>query len=226
MKKLIKGILELLYFKPLRAIQRKNREKRNKELRKKLINKNPTLIGDNCNVGVMYHDLGLQFTSPTINLYIFPDDYIKFLTRLKYYTTHDIVEIFEEGVDYPIGLIDDIKVYFMHYHSFEEAKEKWIERCRRMDLDNLFITMTKRSFRCTEEHIKAFDKLPYKNKVIFLNTPHPEIKSSFYIKGFEKKDGCGVLLDYEHPTYKAKRYFDRMDYVEFLNTGVIKENEK
>ena len=217
MKKIIKGLLEFVYFKPLHKIQRKNRKIRNQKLRERLLNENPTIIGDNCNVGVMYHDLGLQFTSPTINLYIFPDDYIKFLTRLKYYTTHDVVQVFEDGIDYPIGLIDDIKVYFMHYSSFEDAKNKWEDRCKRMDFDNLFITMTKRSFRCTEEHIEAFDKLPYRNKVIFVNKPHPNIKSSFYIKGFEKKDGCGILLDYEHPKYKAKRYFEQFDYVDFVN---------
>ncbi|MGZ1316735.1 DUF1919 domain-containing protein [Lactobacillus delbrueckii subsp. bulgaricus] len=29
--------------------------------------------------GVIYHDLGLQFKSPTINLWFKPKDYIKFL---------------------------------------------------------------------------------------------------------------------------------------------------
>lgn len=222
MKRLIKKILNIIYFQPLHAIQKKNREKRNQILRERLINKTPTLIGDNCNVGVMYHDLGLKFTSPTINLYIYPDDYIKFLQNLRYYTNHEIVEVFEDGVTFPIGMIDDIKIYFMHYQSFDEAQKKWVERCKRIDFENLYVTMTKRSYRCTEEHIKVFDALPYKNKVIFTNKEYPGIKSNIYIKGFENKDGVGVLLSYEKPTFLAKRYYERFDYVAFLNNGVNK----
>lgn len=215
----VKTVIKKIYFGVLHCIQNYFRNMRNKKLRKRLINKNPSIIGDNCNVGLMYHDLGIRFNSPTIDLYIYPDDYIKFLGKLKYYTSHEIIEVFEDGVNFPIGQIDDIKVYFMHYDSFEIAKSKWQERCKRIDYNNLFITMTKKSARCTDEHIKAFDKLPYKNKVIFTNRLYPEIKSSYYIRGFEKRDGVGVLLSYKCPSFLAKRYFEDFDYVSFINSG-------
>lgn len=216
-KEAIKAIVNFLYKKPLRAVQKRNRNLRNKELRSRLRNTTPSIIGDNCNVGVIYHDLGLQFRSPTINLYIYPDDYIKFLGNLKYYVTHEVAEAFEEGIEYPIGQIDDIKVYFMHYKSFDEAKRKWEERCKRIDFDNLYVMMTKRSSRCTEEHIRIFDGLPYLNKVLFTNKEYPRYKSTFYIKGFENKDGVPILLDYESPKFKARRYLERFDIIAFLN---------
>lgn len=36
------------------------------------------------------------------------------------------------------------------------------------------------------EDLKEFDNLPYEHKIVFTHVPQPEIKSSFYIKGFEK----------------------------------------
>ena len=57
-----------------------------KELkRKRLKNFNPTIISSNCNGGIIYHDLGLPFNSPTINLSMDTDDFIKLVSNLKYY---------------------------------------------------------------------------------------------------------------------------------------------
>ena len=41
-----------------------------KKLRARLVNRDFTLISNNCCAGIIYSDLGLQFTSPTINLYM------------------------------------------------------------------------------------------------------------------------------------------------------------
>lgn len=65
-----------------------------------------------------------------------------------------------------------------------------------------------------------FDALPYKNKVIFTHIPKPEIKSSFYITGFENDKSVGKLNSYidEKSVYK---WYDQFDYVEWFNTGRI-----
>lgn len=51
--------------------------------RRRLSNKNFTILSTNCIGGVMYHNLNLKFLSPTINLWISPHDYIKILKVLK-----------------------------------------------------------------------------------------------------------------------------------------------
>jgi uncharacterized protein (DUF1919 family) len=68
---------------------------------------------------------------------------------------------------------------------------------------------------CTYEDIKRFDDLKYKNKVIFTNKEYKEIKSSYYIHGFEDKSSVGILSNYQN--IFAKRYLDNFDYVSFLN---------
>lgn len=51
-------------------------------LRRRLVNKDITILANNCNAGFIYHDLGLQFKSPTINLFFFKDHFLLSLNIL------------------------------------------------------------------------------------------------------------------------------------------------
>lgn len=193
------------------------RNRINSKKRNRLKNTDFSLIASNCNGGVICHDLNQQFRSPFVNLWLKPKDYIKFLQNIEYYLGCDLKFTKEEDIEYPIGMLDDIKIYFMHYKTEEKAKEKWIERSKRINLDNLFILFTDRD-ECSFEDIKAFDRLPYKNKIIFVNKEYPEIKSAYYIKGFENEKTVGVLTHFVNK-YSGKRYLDYFDYVKWFNEG-------
>ena len=182
--------------------------------RRKLKNFSPSIIASNCNGGIILHDLGLQFNTPTINLYFDSGDFLKFLSDLSGYLEKELAEV-ECEFDYPAGRLGDITIYFMHYPSFAEAKTKWDERKKRINMNNLFIMMTDRN-DCTYEQMREFDKLPYKNKVIFTHQPHQEIVSSVYVKGFENDGEVGILSDWK-PGFWKRRYIDDYDYVTFLN---------
>lgn len=52
-------------------------------MRKRLKNKNFSLITNNCTGGFIYHDLGLRFNSPTINLFFYKDHFFTFLEHLE-----------------------------------------------------------------------------------------------------------------------------------------------
>ena len=73
---------------------------------------------------------------------------------------------------------------------------------------------------CTEEDIRSFDALPYKNKVCFVSRPMPEIKSAYYIPGTERNEndehGIESLTNYIG-RFTGKRLIDGFDYVGFLN---------
>ena len=47
-------------------------------LRKRLKNHDFTLLAPTCIAGVMYHELGMPFLSPTINLWMYDKDFVKF----------------------------------------------------------------------------------------------------------------------------------------------------
>ncbi len=184
----------------------------------KLKNKKPSVIASNCNGAFILHDLGLRFNSPFVNLWIKPSDYLKLLQNFDKYMQADIIEITEEGINYPIGRLIDINIYFQHYASFQEAVDKWKERRKRIDLDNLFILFTDRD-GCTIDDLIVFDSLPFKNKVVFTNKKYSQIKSAFYISGFENLESVGHCFEYM-PNKKGKKYYDQFDYVNWFNNGI------
>ena len=78
---------------------------------------------------------------------------------------------------------------------------------------------------CSYETMRRFDMLPYENKVIFTHIPYPEIKSSYYIPGFERDESVGVLL-YFKKQFLVRRYLDDFDYVSFLNGKGFERKDK
>ncbi len=182
--------------------------------RKKLKNNSPSILCDNCNAGIILHDLGLKFNSPTVNLYFEPDDYLRLISKPHKYLDTVPSEI-ESNKSFPVGMINDITAYFMHFDSFESAKEKWVSRSKRFDYSDYFVMMAEKN-GCTYEHIARFDALPIAHKVIFTHKPYPEFGSAYYIKGFEDEGEVGVLSDWK-PGFLKRRWLDDFDYVAFLN---------
>ena len=184
------------------------------EKRARLKNVDFSIISSNCNGAFMYKDLGLPYLSPTVNLSIEMNDFVKMVKSLEYYMNIEVVELKGEA-KYPVGLLGDIKINFLHYRSFEDAVEKWKERKRRINWDNLFIVGTER-WNCSYETIGDFEQLPYENKILFTHIEYPEFDSTYYIKGFEGQKYLGVLVDYKQQFFQ-RRYLDDFDYVSFLN---------
>lgn len=187
-----------------------------KEMRRaRLQNRTPTIIASNCIGTFMYYDMKLRFNSPTINLSFDMNDYVKLLERLPYYMEQTPMPTADERFSFPCGMLDDIEIRFNHYATFEEAVAKWEERKRRIDMQNLFVIGIDGD-GCTYESMERFDALPYENKVIFTHKPYPEIKSSYYLPGFENDVGIGRATDFTD-TFRIRRYMDAFDYVSFLN---------
>ena len=195
----------------------------NRGNRKKLNNKEPSLLSSNCNGAFLLHDLGLEFRTPTVNLWMKPKDYIELLKHLEAYLKEPLQfdDRLEQQYGYPVGVLKDtVKIYFQHYKTRQEAQEKWEKRSARVDLQNLFIWFTDRD-GCTYEDLKEFDALPYKNKVAFTHVSYPEFKSAFYIEGFEKEKEVGLIFDFKKDKFAVK-YYDDFPYVEWFNGALEK----
>lgn len=191
--------------------------------RRKLKNTTPTIISSNCNGEFWYYDMKLKFLSPTINLSFDMNDYVKMLENLRWYMEQQILPYEDNRFEFPTGKLADIEIRFNHYNTFDEAVAKWDERKKRIDWDNLFILGIDGD-NCSYKTMQRFDKLPYKNKVIFTHIPYPEIESSYYISGFENEKGVGVLLDFKKQ-FLVRRYLDDFDYVSFLNGNGIRRKD-
>jgi uncharacterized protein (DUF1919 family) len=70
-----------------------------------------------------------------------PKDFIKYVSDMEHYIQCEFSFVKEEGINYPIGQLDDIRIYFMHYKTEEQARMKWVERTKRIDREHLFLMM-------------------------------------------------------------------------------------
>ena len=182
-------------------------------------NKNFTIISRDCVGGLIYHQYGTKFLSPTINLYIKLNEFNYFCLYLEEYIRGKMIEISEEEKNFPIGLLipksnklPKIRIYFMHYNSFEEAIKKWNERKERINWNNIYIVnncTTKDSMKLLNKQIvDDFNKIKYK-KMIFVKERHG-FNNEFIIK-----DDKGIIEKRNENSWKY--VFNDFNLNHFLN---------
>ena len=181
--------------------------------RKRLTNANFSIISNNCLGALLTHDYLQPFLSPTVNLFINPSDFVKFISNLEDNLKEDVIEI-TSNKNYPVGSINGCRIDFMHYTTFKEARQQWIKRSKRVNLRNLLLLLVERD-GCTYDNLKRFDSLPYPNKVAIVHKPYPLLKSTIYIPGFEQMNEVGTITDWKN--LFGKRKYDIVDWVKILN---------
>ena len=188
--------------------------------RMRLRNHDVSILCNNCVGAVIAHDLGLQFRSPFVNLWLSPKDYIKFCENIQYYLKCKLNFIVpESGYNYPVALLDDITIYFLHYDSGEEARTSWEKRKKRINFSNIRCLLVERD-GCTKDDLIRFSNIPYPTASL-VHKPMPEIKDTHYIRGFENDGQVGDTIPFRNNHYFGSRFFDDFDYVSFLNRKFI-----
>lgn len=116
---------------------RKN-QKLEEGFRLRLKNDDFTIICPNCIGGIIYHRLGKQFLSPTINMWMSHKDFVKFVSNIKYYVSLD-VDFIESNEKTPVAMLGDIKLHFNHSKTEEAAFNDWNRRKDRINYENMYI---------------------------------------------------------------------------------------
>lgn len=166
------------------------------------ISPDTSIISTNCFAGRIMQDLKMRYNSPTEGIYFMYPDYIKFLKNLKYYLTEATMKFVQVSkydlcnkrrsdleIDYPIGLLDDVEIHFLHYGNEKEAKEKWERRASRINWSKLLIIGMMQN-ECSEMDIVNFDSLPFRNKIMF-SARNSNLKSIVYIPEYSEQDVVG-----------------------------------
>lgn len=180
-----------------------------------------TLITNNCSGGIIYNRLGLKFLSPTINLWFTDEDYLKFIYNLKEYIEQGVLSFVEQTeYRYPVGKLTapcgEIKIYFMHYKTYEQAEQKWYERCSRINYDKLYFIWELKP-TSTKEQVEKFNNFNANNKLLFsmkINADSPYLE-----KVNSKQDYYDGLSFAYQSKFSVKRWLDEVDYVSFINKG-------
>lgn len=164
--------------------------------RKKIDNSDFTIISNNCWGGFIYQSYNLKYNTPTVGLFFMADDYIEFLSDIKKWIYQPInfidfkeskyYEHFKEWDKfgkYPIGKYQNsnIEIHFLHYNSQEKAIGDWNRRVTRINWNKILYKFNDQN-GCSEEHIRAFEKLNFKNKVCFTAKKYSQYKSIIRIK--------------------------------------------
>ena len=172
--------------------------------RQKMINLNSfpkdlTIISNTCIGGRLYHDYHQKFLSPTIDFYMEPDSFVNFCLNLEYYLNCDIKPLPDYKIDYLNKFlfcdIGGLIAAFGHSNdSYEKIINKWNERKKRVNYNNIVVIATDRNVfqepftRCSYETVKEFGKIPYK-KVLF-STVDYKYDYVIYLPSFKDENGC------------------------------------
>lgn len=191
--------------------------RRRKNMRAALTNTTPTFLCPNCIGGILFHDLGLQFQSPTVNLMMFQTDFAKFVLNLDHYLAQELAFFQHPDYSFPCARLGDITIHFTHYHTEEEAAQKWAERSARIDRDNLFVFLEERD-GLTREDMLQLGRIHARGLVIFTANAYPDIPYALQIPKYASDGEVGNVLakSYLDDSREYEKYFD---FVKWFNEG-------
>jgi uncharacterized protein (DUF1919 family) len=190
-------------------------------LRKRVRNKDFTIISVNCVGGSIYRQFRRPYSSPFVGVALPGECYVKLLGNLQEYLEQELVFAStsrfqyvnnlrrKRGTYYPIGILgDDIEIHFIHYANEDLARQKWNIRRKRVNMDNLFIEFSD-EYLCEERHVREFDCLDYPHKVVFTAKPYPDLKSAVWLNEYADQPHVVDLFSNQHIFH---RHFDLADW--------------
>ncbi len=139
-----------IILQPLKGIKGRLRRLpaavRRSALRRQLKTRSFTLLSQNCLGGAVYDMFGLPFETPTINVFIEDENFVKlaedpayYLSRTPVPVTERYVEPLDPSIQYPKIRIEDIEICCLHEKNCTEAIENWERRRKRVRYDRLFV---------------------------------------------------------------------------------------
>lgn len=171
-----------------------------------------TLFSQNCIGGIMYHDNEAKFLSPTVNLFMMPSDFLKFVNNYERYLSEIPTVI--DGENYPIGKFSDgLQINFMHYISKEQALEKWEIRKRRVNKNKIFVICIERD-GFSQDDFMEFKKLKFPKVLFTKNESRKNDADCIYIAKYKNEPEVPDIIPYRMMYYKnllpkaVKRAFD------------------
>lgn len=136
------------------------------------------IISNNCWGAEVYIERKMEYNSPFVGLFIPPLHFVKMSNNLPEYLKKELVfkketqfkeyeELYQKD-QYPIALLGDIEIHFLHYRDETEALSKWKRRLERIpeDSSNWFIKGCDREINDWPQFIALWNSTPY-NKVFF-----------------------------------------------------------
>ena len=190
-----------------------------RKLRSSLRNRDFSLFSPNCYAGIIYHRLGLKFTSPTINL-LFPikKQYLRFVSNLEYYLQQDLVFIDDPVYSCPVAMLEDVKIVFNHYDSIEEASKAWNCRKKRVNYSNIFIIFDDIA-DAEYQDLLDFNKIECEGKVILTAKSYDDLPNTVQLSRYKNTGSMKAYL-LDRNIWTGKNSADKdFDFIRWLNSN-------
>ena len=184
------------------------------------------LLTNNCLGGFLYHDWGMKFVTPIINLQMDNCTFIRFCAALPESLNWKIKEVNiedrkfysrfnRENNPFPVGKFEGGLIYFQHYHSFSEAVDSWERRCIRFKEwlesgKDINVVLTCKHY--TNEERAAFFDLPFSKKLMLIENGSEKSEDVWSI---EKIKPGKAWFDF-CPGFSIKRYYDQFDFAQWV----------
>jgi uncharacterized protein (DUF1919 family) len=183
------------------------------KIARKLIPNEFTIISDDCWGGQLYRQLNIPYLTPTIGLWIKPEDYLKYIEEFNRIHKEKLIFI-PTDKSYPVATLSGVEINFMHYKSKEEAQHKYYNRLQRLQSSRLLTKIDFGKPGYTIAHIHKWNELRIDNAIAFYPTTIEIPKEGVY---------CGVPIpEWELDGLKmfeiSKKYFDLFKWI---RTGKI-----
>jgi len=173
------------------------------------------ILTNNCWGSALYRDLDIPYNTPFVGTLVPPECYLRFVADVPGYLAQPLrfVPTSRYGwpLKYPLALLGDAEIHFMHYRDAAEATDKWTRRLERFPRD----PATWRVKFC-DHHVslvpeeatamlRAFDATPFPHKITLLGRENPDLASGVVLR---ECLAAGRVPD-GHAAYRpSMRYFN------------------
>lgn len=193
---------------------------RRERMRSSLVNRGFSFLVPNCLGGILLHDLGLRFLSPTVNLMMKQDDFFRFVMDLDDYLAARLVFQEQPEGECPCAVLSPdghipITIEFTHYNTEQEAEQKWVERSQRINRDNLFILIEERDGVGREE-FELLGTLSVRGIVAFTCNQYADLPYCVYLPKYHDDGEVGNILRKQYLD-DSREYEHFFDFVKWFN---------
>lgn len=180
------------------------------------------IFSNDCWGGEFYRCTGRPYNTPFVGLMLMAPCYIKLLEKPAFYLEQELefinssryadLQSQRQENPYPLGLLGDLEIHFLHYKSTAEAVQKWNRRKKRIDWEHLYVKFAMDKDYADETLLTAFERMPYKNKICLSRNTY-STPVNFKLKGYVE-DGAQLF----------PRCFKEINLFEWFQNGSIKAN--
>lgn len=172
-----------------------------------------SLLCNNCTGGMILHELGFRFDTPTINTWIPDEDFLKFVSDFSFYKKQELcIETSERP--YVIGKVQDVHIHFMHETDPQKVSSEWNRRFARLNEDQVYCLFIAGE-NTSREIVEKIVKLPLKNICVLTEKLYTEVQGNIVQMTPKRVGKSGGALDYKGCFSLHKRY-DVFDFEAWL----------